>query len=104
MSRRVFNDLQAALREAIDHAQGRRKLTTWTVRLPQPVEVSPKDIVRLRRSLGVSQGVLASMLGVKRVSVAAWEQGVRTPQGPARRLLELLGQHPGLAKELLRTG
>ena len=48
----------------------------------------------IREKLHVSQPIFAAALGVSEQTVAAWEQGRRTPDGSARRLLELIDEHP----------
>ena len=103
MSRQVFEDLSGALMDAIEHARGERKLTTWKVRVREPKLISAKDLAKLRRRLAMSQGVLAQVLGVKRTSVAAWEQGQRTPRGSTRRLLELISNDPKIVGDFVET-
>lgn len=103
MVRRLADDIIEGLREAAAFEEGRITLTARTVRLPTPKLVSAEDVLRIRRRLGVSQAVLGVLLGVKRMSVAAWEQGKRRPHGPARRLLELLDADPALAKKLMAS-
>jgi putative transcriptional regulator len=50
----------------------------------------PAKIRRLRAASGTSQAVFAAMLNVKKATVAAWEQGTKTPSGPALKLLQLV--------------
>jgi len=47
-------------------------------------------IIRLRRRLEVSQGELASMLGLSYMAVGGWERGNWKPSGSSRKLLEEL--------------
>jgi DNA-binding transcriptional regulator YiaG len=51
---------------------------------------------RVRRAVGVSQSVFAALLNVSGGTVRSWEQGVRVPDGPTRRLLEVAERHPGV--------
>jgi putative transcriptional regulator len=50
----------------------------------------PAQIRRIRAKSRSSQSVFAAMLNVKKATVAAWEQGTKTPSGPALKLLELV--------------
>ena len=48
----------------------------------------------IRRGLDVSQRVFADLLNVSLATVRSWEQGVRTPDGAAMRLLSIAEGHP----------
>jgi len=47
------------------------------------------DIKALREKAGVSQREFAAMLGVSNRTLQEWEQGRRTPTGPAMNLLRV---------------
>lgn len=42
-----------------------------------------------RKSLGLTQGQLAAVLGVRQATVSDWERGIHSPDGPAARLIAL---------------
>ena len=95
MKKELFEELKASMNQALEHAQGKITLKTRTFTLPEPPKVRlAKDIVRIRKRLGVSQAVFARVLGVARDTEISWEQGRRTPSGPALRLLEIAERHP----------
>ena len=95
MKESSFNELKDSLSEVLDHAQGKITLKTKNVLIPEPPEpVSARQIAQLRKRMGVSQGVFARLLGVARDTEISWEQGRRTPSGPALRLLEIAKHHP----------
>jgi len=52
------------------------------------------DVVRIRAELGVSQAVLAALLGVSTSTVRAWEQGANPLSGMASRFLSELRRDP----------
>lgn len=56
----------------------------------------PGDLVFLRKYLGLSQKQFAGRLSISINTLQNWEQGRRTPDGPARALLRLLAKHPRL--------
>ncbi len=64
--------------------------------LPPVPAYSAADIRRIRHQAHVSQAVFAAVLNVGRATVAAWEQGTKTPSGPALKLLDLVARK-GLA-------
>lgn len=51
-------------------------------------------IRRIRRRLDASQREFAEMLNVSLGTVRSWEQGLRTPDGAARRLLDIAEHQP----------
>ena len=94
MARPLFEALRGSLEEAIAFHQEKATLRTHTWSLKPAPRFTPRDIRRLRRRLRISQGVLAAALSVSTATVQSWEQGRRQPEGPARRLLEILSKHP----------
>lgn len=90
------------LEEAVAVNQGRlkpahvsrRKITAREADIAPPPKYTPGHIRRVRSAIGVSQAVFASMLNVSKVTVSAWEQGERAPDGSNRRLLQVAEHHP----------
>jgi putative transcriptional regulator len=58
-------------------------------------ELSPEEIVKLRKKAGVSQAVFASYLNVTVSLISKWERGEKHPRGPSLKLLSLV-QKKGL--------
>jgi len=54
--------------------------------------------------LGVSQAIFSRLLGASVDLVVAWEQGHRSPSGPASCLLELMGTDKDRWLNILRQG
>ena len=52
--------------------------------------VASKQVIALRRKLGLTQSELARKLGVDRAAVNQWEAGTRKPSGMAARFMDLL--------------
>lgn len=71
------------------------KLKLRTSELSEPSE--PKII---REKLKLSQSAFAGLLGVSTRTLQDWEQGRRSPQGPAIALLRIAEQHPEVFVEL----
>ena len=53
-------------------------------------ELSPEEIVEVRRRARVSQAVFASCLNVTVSLVSQWERGEKHPRGPSLKLLTLV--------------
>jgi putative transcriptional regulator len=94
-SRPFFQRLKTGLEEGIHWARGELTLQTTAVPGPPP-ELRAPDVHRLRRRLRMSQGVFARLLNVSLKTVQSWEQGERNPSQAARRLLQMLAEHPDL--------
>lgn len=60
-------------------------------------------IQQLRHRLNVSQRVFAAMLNVSLATVRHWEQGIRTPDGASRRLLEIAERDPTVLEQTRAT-
>jgi putative transcriptional regulator len=61
------------------------------------------DVAAIRHKTGLSQAVFARRIGVPVATIRNWEQGRRSPQGPARILLALLDRNPRVVEETLRA-
>ena len=100
--KRTADGLLRGLQEAVKMEQGRLvgRERVRTLSKPAP-SWSKYEIKRLRLTVfNMSQPVFASLLNVKPSTIRAWEQGQRTPDGTAARLLEILSNDHGLAEKL----
>ena len=59
------------------------------------------DIVALRRFAGLTQGEFAEALGISVHTLRNWEQGRRSPEGPALALLRGAARHQRVLRENL---
>ncbi len=62
---------------------------------------SKKDIVALRKFTGLTQEEFADALGISVHTLRNWEQGRRSPEGPALALLRIAARHPRVLRENL---
>ena len=60
----------------------------------------PSAPAQIRHKLNLSQFAFAGMMGVSLRTVQDWEQGRRTPSGPAQSLLRIAEQHPNVFLEV----
>lgn len=67
-------------------------------RLTSGIIESGEDIAALRRFVGFSQKRFAEAMGISVHTLRNWEQGRRTPEGPALALLRLAARHPRLIR------
>lgn len=89
MRQDLFDQLLESVREVQETQAGRRKPAT-VVRLDDLVP----DIIALRRRFRLSQAKFAALLGISVDTLQNWEQGRRSPQGPAKVLLRVAAAHP----------
>lgn len=65
-------------------------------------KVEKPDAKQIRERLGLSQPELATMLGISVDTLQNWEQGRRSPVGPARVLLQVVAKHPEAVWDAVR--
>jgi putative transcriptional regulator len=94
-----FIELVTSIQEAGDIKRGTRK--------PSRVfEIRPVDIKAVRRKLRRTQSEFALMIGVSVSTLRNWEQGRRSPDGPARAaraLLKVATENPEAIEQALRA-
>ncbi len=95
MKAKPFDRIMAGLQEALAHAGGG---DVSGIRIHVPVMV---DVAAIRRRTGLSQTAFAGRIGVAVSTLRNWEQGRRTPDGPARVLLAMLDRNPRVVEETL---
>ncbi|MBW2224770.1 MAG: helix-turn-helix domain-containing protein [Deltaproteobacteria bacterium] len=59
---------------------------------------SGRDIVALRRFVGLTQKEFAQALEISVHTLRNWEQGRRQPEGPAIALLKIAARHPKIIR------
>ncbi|MBT4761399.1 MAG: transcriptional regulator [Bdellovibrionaceae bacterium] len=99
--KRMANDLIKSLGEAVAMERGKLKGKETFKKLSKPAPKWTKTgVKKLRKEVfQMSQPVFASLLNVKPATVRAWEQGQRTPDGAASRLLEVLSKDAKIAEK-----
>ncbi|WP_417908704.1 helix-turn-helix domain-containing protein [Candidatus Electronema sp. PJ] len=85
--RDIGAEILAGLKEIREFKKGKAQLRTVKLSVPQSAR-------QIRERLNLSQSAFASMMGVSVRTVQDWEQGRRTPKGPARSLLRIAEQNP----------
>jgi len=85
----LADDLEKGLRSAIAYVQGDRKgVREHVVRVPQV------DVKSIRQRFGMTQQEFARKFLFSVRSLQNWEQGRRSPDGPARILLTVIDREP----------
>ncbi|MCP4713058.1 MAG: type II toxin-antitoxin system MqsA family antitoxin [Planctomycetes bacterium] len=92
----VLESIQTGLKQAIAHARG------------EDVGVlihkfEPIDVKSLRQRVGMERGEFAQLFGIGSDTVRHWENGDRTPKGPALVLLNLIRKEPDKLLRMIKT-
>lgn len=61
------------------------------------------DVSALRCFVGMTQAEFSMALGISVHTLRNWEQGRRTPHGPALALLRIAARHPNVLRESLEA-
>ncbi len=84
---KAFTEISEGLTEAIDHAKG--KSTKVIEHKPESINVKS-----IREKTGMSQQKFCATFGISLGTLRHWEQGLRSPRGPARVLLKVVAHNP----------
>lgn len=95
MNDELFEQLLSSVKEADEIIAG--KITDY-----KKVEFPDPEVKSIRAKTGLSQNGFANVLGVSKRTLENWEQGRRSPTGPARALLKILDANPKGALTPLR--
>lgn len=87
----------------VDSIKQAGKIRRGELEAKRRFQFQPIDIKSIRSRLGLSQSEFALMIGVSVSTLQNWEQGRRTPEGPARALLKVVEQKPEAVLEALAT-
>lgn len=88
---KFFEALKEGMEEILAHKQGKIKLHSEIIEIPEPpCEYKAKDIKRIRQTGKYSQDIFAKVLNVSLRTVQSWERGARTPSQSSLRLLEIV--------------
>ncbi|WP_252176516.1 type II toxin-antitoxin system MqsA family antitoxin [Endozoicomonas sp. 4G] len=91
--RDIGQEILDGIEEIKAFKSGKGKLKTSILSEPSPAK-------EIRQKLQLSQSAFAGFMGVSIRTIQDWEQGRRTPQGPAKALLRIAEQCPEVFQEL----
>ncbi len=97
MKKSDFDGLLSSLNQAKEFALTGKKTD---VRIHLPKEF---DVAKIRAGSGLTQVDFCTQIGVSVATLRNWEQGRRSPEGPARVLLALLAKDPNIVQLLLKS-
>jgi putative transcriptional regulator len=92
----LADDIRASLREARDHAAGKK--TNAVTHRVTPAKTEARNA---RLMLGLSQDEFAELIGTGVGTVRKWELGTRRPSGAARALIDVIKSEPNAVRRAL---
>jgi len=93
MKKALFDELVTSIQEAGQIKRGKAKAGRH--------DLGSVDVPAIRKQTGLSQQQFALLIGVSVRTLQNWEQGRRTPQGPALALLKIFKNDPELTVHAL---
>ena len=101
-TRDLFVELSEGVKALAQAREGMRTLRTHAVVAKPAPNVSPGDLVRVRRKLHLSRGLFAAHLRTNPRTLANWEQGRARPNAQAALLIHLVMRYPDTIERLAR--
>ncbi len=80
--------------ETLDGIKEIKKYKKGEIQLQVRTLTDPSPTQEIRKKLELSQSSFAGLMGVSVRTIQDWEQGRRSPKGPAKSLLRVAEQHP----------
>jgi putative transcriptional regulator len=94
MNEELFSQLTESIREA--GAIRRKEIQPGRV-----THIEAPDIKGIRKQHNLTQAQFAAMIGVSLRTLQEWEQGRRTPEGPAMVLLRVVSKFPEVVMQAI---
>lgn len=91
----MFQELVASVREGGSILRGEKRAAKATT-------IDAPDVAEIRAAYELSQSQFAALLGISVRTLQNWEQGRRSPQGPAQVLLRVAARHPEAVLDSVR--
>ncbi len=95
MNEELFSELAESVREGGAILRGEKAPARQFV-------IEEPDVKLIRKSYNLSQSQFAALLGISIKTLQNWEQGRRSPRGPARVLLQVAAKHPEAVWDVVR--
>src|SRR2546425_11643554 len=100
VKRDLFAELSEGMHALADARQGKRTLRTHTVEYKPAPEVTPQELIRVRKSLRISRALFAAYLRTNVRTLENWEQGRAKPNAQAALLINLVKRYPDTVQRL----
>jgi len=83
----AFSEISAGLTEALNHVKGKKTKVVEHI-------AEDLNVKAIRETTGMSQQRFCATFGISVGTLRNWEQGLRSPRGTARVLLQVVKHNP----------
>ena len=98
--RDLFAELSEGMEALADSRQAKRTLRTHAIEFKPAPDVTPKELIRLRKNLKISRALFAAYLRTNVRTLENWEQGRAKPNAQAALLINLVKRYPDTVQKL----
>ena len=98
--RDLFAELSEGMEALADARHGKRTLRTHTMEYKPAPNITPRELIRLRKSLNISRALFAIYLRTNVRTLENWEQGRAKPNPQAALLINLVKRYPDTVQRL----
>ena len=95
----VADSIRRGLNEALAYAEGKADANAYRVHVPERI-----DVKAIRTKLDMTQEEFAGRFGFSVNTLRHWEQGLRSPRGAARVLLQVVEHNPQAVIKAIEQG
>lgn len=95
MKEELFDELVSSLHEGGRILRGRQAPA-------RAYKMDAPNIRKIRTGYKLSQKEFATLLGISIATLRNWEQGRRSPEGPAKILLQVAARHPDAVWDVVK--
>ena len=99
-ARDLFAELSEGMKALGDARQGKRTLRTHAMEFKPAPNVTPQELIRVRKSLKISRALFAVYLRTNVRTLENWEQGRAKPNAQAALLINLVKRYPDTVQRL----
>ncbi|MGZ5435660.1 MAG: helix-turn-helix domain-containing protein [Pyrinomonadaceae bacterium] len=99
-ARDLFAELSEGMDALADARQGKRTLRTHALEFRPAPNITPQELIRLRKSLKISRALFAVYLRTNVRTLENWEQGRAKPNAQAALLINLVKRYPDTVQRL----
>ena len=98
--RGVFREVVEGMTALADARQGKRALRTHVVAVKVAQQVTPREVIAIRRRLKLSRASFAAVLRTNVRTIENWERGRTKPNAQAALLINLVKRYPDTVERL----
>ena len=99
-ARDLFAELSEGMEALANARRGKRTLRTHAVEFKPAPNVTPQELIRVRKSLKISRALFAVYLRTNVRTLENWEQGRAKPNAQAALLINLVKRYPDTVQRL----